>query len=213
VEGRQLTGESPPKEATEGLREALGLQAEMRREFAAAVAGLEGRLEVARASFGELRACLDARAHGLEGTGHDLRLMRTALETEETLRQCLLARACLSAMDDLDRALTGLPPEAADWSTGVALVRRSLEATLTAAGVEGIPVGPGDRFDPAIHAAVGVEGETGEGSPVVRVVVLPGYRAGGKVLRPAQVRVCWLDAPERPSDQSTDAGVQPLEKE
>jgi molecular chaperone GrpE len=89
-------------------------------------------------------------------------------------------------LDDLGRAFAEIPPDLADdqWARGIAMLRSRLEATLAGLGLE--PVGTvGEPFDPTRHDAVY---PTANGQ-VVDLVIRPGYRLGGRLLRPAEVVV------------------------
>lgn len=94
-------------------------------------------------------------------------------------------------LDNLDRALNvSEDATASDILRGVRMVQRQFMTVLQELGVEPITVEKGAEFDLAVHDAVGmdeVEEEENEGK--ITSVLLPGYRAKEKVLRPAQVRV------------------------
>jgi molecular chaperone GrpE len=96
----------------------------------------------------------------------------------------------LPLLDDLDRALTQVPEAMAEqpWPKGVLLSRRRLLDFLARAGVETTGA-EGEPFDPTNHEALFYEERPGAGPPRVANVVRPGYRLGGRVLRPAQVGV------------------------
>ncbi|MEA2578103.1 MAG: molecular chaperone GrpE [Chloroflexota bacterium] len=93
-------------------------------------------------------------------------------------------------LDDLRRAFDEVPPELEDdpWARGIAMLRSKLDATLTGLGLE--PVGTvGEPFDPTRHEAVHHEPDRTATGQNVALVVRPGYRLGGRLLRPAQVVV------------------------
>ncbi len=96
----------------------------------------------------------------------------------------------LPVLDDFERALAALPPErqGEDWVQGLLLIERKLRAALESLGVERIEA-EGKPFDPWEHEAVldAVRDDVEPGT--VTAVARPGYRLGGKVLRPAQVVV------------------------
>jgi len=177
---------------------ALRQQAALRAEFAAATERLAEALREAGRLCGEAEAKLVSAGGRLEGTSQELRVLRDALASEVALRDSLVVRGCLGVLDDLRRASATLPAEAGDWGAGVRLVYDNLEALLAAAGVETLRAAPGDLFNPSIHRAVSSEGGSSTGPPVIGAEVQPGYRAGGKIIRPVEVRV------GRPS--ATDAG-------
>jgi molecular chaperone GrpE len=93
-------------------------------------------------------------------------------------------------LDDLGRAFAEVPPGLEDdpWAQGIAMLRSRLEATLAGLGLE--PVGTvGEPFDPTRHEAVYHEQDPAGNGQVVDLVIRPGYRLGGRLLRPAQVVV------------------------
>lgn len=93
-------------------------------------------------------------------------------------------------LDDLRRAFADVPAALKDdpWAQGIAILRSRLEGTLAELGLE--PVGMvGEPFDPTRHEAVYHEPDPAADGQVVAVVMRPGYRLGGRLLRPAQVVV------------------------
>ena len=96
----------------------------------------------------------------------------------------------LPVLDDLERAMEALPAERRDedWVQGLTLIERKLRAALEAAGVERIAA-EGQPFDPWEHEAVLQQERSDVAAGTVAAVARPGYRLGGRVLRPAQVVV------------------------
>jgi molecular chaperone GrpE len=93
-------------------------------------------------------------------------------------------------LDDLRRAFADVPPELEHdpWATGIGLLRSRVESTLAGLGLE--PVGMvGEPFDPTRHDALYYEPDPAVDGQVVALVIRPGYRLGGRLLRPAQVVV------------------------
>ncbi|MEX2145227.1 MAG: nucleotide exchange factor GrpE [Candidatus Spechtbacterales bacterium] len=70
-----------------------------------------------------------------------------------------------------------------DWYSGVENAHKHALQALKGLGVEEIHTKRGDEFDPKLHEAVEGGGNT------VAKVVQKGYVLGGKVIRPAKVRV------------------------
>jgi len=95
----------------------------------------------------------------------------------------------LGVLDDFDRALESVPPEADDpWLEGVRLVERKLRSVLESEGVTPIEA-VGQAFDPNLHEAV-VHEETAD-HPDNQVIgeLQRGYRLHDRVIRPSLVRV------------------------
>jgi molecular chaperone GrpE len=93
-------------------------------------------------------------------------------------------------LDDLGRAFAEVPADLEDhpWAKGIAMLRSRLDSTLAGLGLE--PVGTvGEPFDPARHEAVYHEPDPAADGQVVALVIRPGYRLGGRLLRPAGVVV------------------------
>jgi molecular chaperone GrpE len=126
------------------------------------------------------------------------RVEREQGEDRERERVELLQRL-LPLLDDLDRALEHLPPELAThpWAQGVTLAQRRLAEVLRQLGLERVGT-EGDRFDPAVHEAVAYEEQPDATELRVLRVLRPGYSAGGRLLRPAQVVVV---GPSREAEQ------------
>jgi molecular chaperone GrpE len=96
----------------------------------------------------------------------------------------------LPLLDDLGRALEHLPADLTGhpWAKGILLIGLNLQSALDRLGVERIGV-KGDPFDPNLHEAVAYEPSAEVSPDHVAQVVRPGYRAGERVIRPAQVVV------------------------
>jgi molecular chaperone GrpE (heat shock protein) len=142
------------------------------------------------------RAAALRALRSLEAT--EARIERNAKrETEEAKGK--LVTELLPVLDNLDRSIRAALERRGDpvLLEGVRMVRSQLECVLVRYGVEKIEA-EGQRFDPAIHEAVGV-------APVVDprdngLVVhqlQPGYQFAGRLLRPAKVQVGKYAAPVR----------------
>lgn len=115
---------------------------------------------------------------------------RTEQERSELVRmaEAGLIRELLPVLDDLQRALEGLPPElrGLTWVDGVLFIDRKLRAVLEMHGLKPIDA-LGKEFDPYEHEAVMREGE-GDAN-VVTGELQKGYRLHDRVLRPTMVKV------------------------
>jgi molecular chaperone GrpE len=89
----------------------------------------------------------------------------------------------LPVLDDIGRArdhdeLTG----------GFKVVAESLEATLAKLGLERFG-GEGDPFDPTVHEALMHDYSPDVTEPTCVLILQPGYRVAGRIVRPARVKV------------------------
>jgi molecular chaperone GrpE len=98
-----------------------------------------------------------------------------------------LIRDILPIIDDLERAMAAAPPGDA-LLKGVELTHRQLVEQLRRRGVE--PVDSiGQIFNPELHEAVGSVPADGRADGEIVSELRKGYRAGGRLLRPAMVQV------------------------
>jgi molecular chaperone GrpE len=109
----------------------------------------------------------------------------------EARGQAELARMILDPLDDIAR-FAHVDPVTTESKTvveGVEMVEKKLDKALRAAGLE--PVNPVDeRFDPALHEAVGTEtADSADLDGTVARVYQLGYTFKGQLLRPARVVV------------------------
>jgi molecular chaperone GrpE len=101
----------------------------------------------------------------------------------------ILIGKLLAVLDDFDRALESVPPEAHDaWIEGVKLVERKLRGVLESEGVSPIEA-VGQAFDPNLHEAVAHEETSAHPDNEVIGEVQRGYRLHDRVIRPSLVRV------------------------
>lgn len=96
----------------------------------------------------------------------------------------------LPALDSFDMATSSEAWDAVaeEWRTGMGYIYNQLVGVLEKNGVTRYGK-PGERFDPAKHEAVQeVEDGSGESHTILKVM-RHGYKAGERVIRPAQVIV------------------------
>ncbi len=96
-------------------------------------------------------------------------------------------RDLIPVLDSFDLAISALEREG-KAEKGFYMIRVQLEDALRKRGLDRMELAPGTPFDPIRHEAVG-EIESGEPPGSVGEVVERGYLFGGKVLRPARVRL------------------------
>ncbi len=167
--------ETPIVADSNGLGEALGLDAEP----------VEEELVVTREM--ELEVALAERTADLQRAAADFANYRRRMERDrEVSAQTAVAKAIASllpVLDDVDRA------RAHDDLTGAfKAVADKLDNALAAVGVETFGA-EGDEFDPSIHEAVTHDTSADVERPTTSVVMRKGYRIGDRLLRPAMVGV------------------------
>jgi len=140
-----------------------------------------------------LRAEKEEHLRGWQRTQADFVNYRRRVEQEKTefvkAAEAGLISDLLPVVDDLERAITSLPPEMRDltWVQGVLLIERKLAALLEQHGLKPIEA-LGKEFDPNEHEAVLRDGEPGEATTVT-AELQRGYRLHDRVLRPTLVKV------------------------
>lgn len=184
---------------------------------AAKIELLRTMLEDGRAEFDRYRANSDAIIAGLKAENANLatetiehkdRFLRARAELENVIRRTErekaeisrfaisdFARDVLGIGDNIDRAISHVPADAAANDTalasfleGVELLKRELHATLERYGVNRIePLG--ERFDPNLHQAVMEQENPDVPAGTVVQVLQAGYVIAERVLRPAIVTV------------------------
>jgi molecular chaperone GrpE (heat shock protein) len=204
-EAREPAGAEPAVPASSGETAPPGVKLEAFSETAAGGAdalGDETRDESGRESPVSIDRQAALRAlRSLEAT--EARLERNARrEAEETRGK--LVQELLPVLDNLDRTIRAAHAGRSDPALleGVRMVRQQLDSVLRGYGVERIDA-LGQRFDPAIHEAIGmiaVDDPQRHGAVVQQAE--PGYRMAGRLLRPAKVSVGKLVAPQQPRAMS-----------
>jgi len=175
-------------------------QARTRAEERAEAIKTPSRLELAERIEALERELAEARAKGEE---HLYNWQRSAADFANFKRRtdderatvgqfsnAILIGKLLGVLDDFDRALDSVPPEAREdpWVEGMILVERKLRSVLEAEGVTPIE-SVGHPFDPNVHEAV--VHEPTEDHPDNHVIgeLQRGYRLHDRVIRPSLVRV------------------------
>lgn len=124
----------------------------------------------------------------------DLANFRKRMEEErEEIHRSTAARLItrlLPILDDMQRALDGAPATAqeAAWLDGIRIIERSVRSLLEAEGATPIEA-VGKPFDPWEHEALYAVEDAEKQENTVVIVIRPGYKLHGKVLRTAQVAV------------------------
>jgi molecular chaperone GrpE len=99
-----------------------------------------------------------------------------------------LVTPLLEIIDDFERALEHLGPDADGMGEGLRAIHRRLLGLLERHGITPFE-SRGQPFDPTLHEAVGSDESAEYGPGVVTDELRRGYRWGDEVLRPARVRV------------------------
>lgn len=143
---------------------------------------------------------------------------RKGQEGEELARYgaAALLQALLPALDNLDRAASHIPEDAADGlAKGLRLTVKQLEEALASQGIRRI-ASVGEPFDPRLHNAVLTVPAPGAEPGSVVAVLAPGYLIHDRVVRPAQVSVAEAGAasparksPERRTSSKPGPGTTP----
>ena len=97
-----------------------------------------------------------------------------------------ILKSMLNSLDNMERAIDA--PAGDDYKTGVDMVLRQFRETLLGMGLEEIEAQDAP-FNPEIHHAVMREDADGVEPDTVTEVFQKGYKMGGRVLRPAMVKV------------------------
>lgn len=105
-------------------------------------------------------------------------------KTSELRGRVVALATLLPAFDALERA-----KEHGEMSPGFEAIVKQLEAAFKALGLE--PVGGvGERFNPALHEALGQDtAESAEEDDLITAVLERGWKIGESIIRPAKVRV------------------------
>ncbi len=113
-----------------------------------------------------------------------LRRNEEAAKAAESSGKIKAVETLLPAFDALERS-----KEHGDLPEGFIAIAKQLESAFASLGLE--PLGAaGERFDPALHEALGQDlAGSAELDDTITVVLEKGWRVNGSVIRPAKVRV------------------------
>ncbi len=108
----------------------------------------------------------------------------------EEYRRAALLRDLLPVLDSLERAERELPEDIKTQTVaqGFLQIAKQLKDFLKNQGVEEIQAG-GAAFHPALHEAIEETEAEGRAQGTVLEVLEKGYMFGGKLLRPAKVKI------------------------
>lgn len=107
--------------------------------------------------------------------------------------QRALLEGLLPVLDNIDYALAAFErsakPDPQALHKGVTMVKEELLRQLAAQGIHPVAADPGTPFDPDRHQAISVQEVEGLEGEQVALLARPGYAAGERLIRPAQVVV------------------------
>jgi molecular chaperone GrpE len=154
---------------------------------------LAERIEQLERELAEVRAKSEEHLYNWQRSAADFSNYKRRTDDERSqmaqFSNAILIGKLLGVLDDFDRALENVPPEAHDaWIEGVKLTERKLRGVLESEGVTQIEA-IGQPFDPNVHEAVAHEQTTEHADNEVIGEVQRGYRMHDRVLRPSLVRV------------------------
>jgi molecular chaperone GrpE len=179
-------GDPRPRTKTLGQERADAIKTPSRLELSERIEQLERELEQVQRSDAEHRNNWHRSAADFANYKRRTDEERAAIGQ---LSNALLIGKMLGVLDDFDRALESVPPEAHDaWIEGVKLVERKLRNVLESEGVTPIEA-VGQPFDPNLHEAVAHEPTADHPDNQVIGEVQRGYRLHDRVIRPSLVRV------------------------
>lgn len=113
---------------------------------------------------------------------------RTEQEKEQLglFTKCELLKELLPVLDNFERAVDA--PAGDEYKAGIDMIIKQLQKQLADMGLESIEA-ENAAFDPEVHNAVMREDADGVDPETVTQVFQKGYKMGGRVLRPAMVKV------------------------
>jgi molecular chaperone GrpE len=188
-----MTDPKTDGEARTDAPERLSGERDQRDQRGPSRAELAQLVEQLQRDLDEANGRAQENLHNWQRSAADFSNYRRRVEEERDtvvrFASAALISKLLGVLDDFDRALDNVPPEAHDaWIEGVQLVERKLRGVLEAEGVTPIEA-VGLPFDPNLHEAV-LHEETAD-HPDNQVIgeLQKGYMLHDRVLRPSLVRV------------------------
>jgi molecular chaperone GrpE len=182
----KTNGDVRPRTRTLGEQRVDKIKTPSRTELLEQIEELAHELELARANAEEHR-------YNWQRSAADFSNYKRRTDEERStmfaFSNASLIAKVLGVLDDFDRALDNVPPDAHEsWVEGVRLVERKLRGVLETEGVTPIEA-VGQPFDPNLHEAVVHEDTADHPDNHVIDEVQRGYRLHDRVIRPSLVRV------------------------
>ena len=148
-------------------------------------------IETFKQALAEEKAKVEANLAGWQRAQADfINYKRRSEQDKEEISKFVNAALMLNLLpilDDLERALTSIPPKLVGftWVEGISLIERKLRASLEVQGLSQIKA-LGEPFDPKLHeAAMHAKGKEG----IVVEELQKGYKLHDRVIRPTMVVV------------------------
>ncbi len=183
---KPTNGGAKPQTKTRAEERAEAIKTPSRLELAERIEALERELAEARARSEE-------HLYNWQRSAADFANFKRRTDEERAsvgqFSTAVLIGKLLTVLDDFDRALESVPPDAHDaWIEGVKLVERKLRSVLESEGVSPIEA-VGQPFDPNLHEAVVHEPTADQPDNQVIGELQRVYRLHDRVIRPSLVRV------------------------
>ncbi len=168
--------------------EAMPAAAEAEVKEVPAEAGLPEQLDRARQ---EAAANLDNWQRAVAELVNFKRRQEEQMKLQRDRIKAEVLESLIGALDDMELAFQNVPAELngqlVGWVEGFRLVQRKLDKTLDDQHVT--PINAQGKFDPNFHEAVSYEESKHHAEGDIIAEVRKGYQIGGRVIRPALVRV------------------------
>ena len=190
-------------------------------EGAPAAAARDGaELSKVREELQAVRADLEARDKRLDEIArayssllNDQKEFRARVEREKArvleAERGKIVLHLLQVSDEIERALGAASDDKGPLADGVRLIHEGLRKTLSGLGLERLSL-VGETYDPNLAEAVAVvptDDAAADGKVLAELV--PGYRLGERILRPARVRVSrHVPAAARQAGSPTEGPLQ-----
>ena len=154
---------------------------------AAQLAELTAQLDGLTGQLGELRAQLSERTADVQRVQAEYANYRKRVERDRVaVREQALANVLIELLPILDNI--GRAREHGELSGGFKSVAESIEAAAAKLGL--VHYGEhGEPFDPNVHEALMHSYSSEVAEPTCVQILQPGYKVGGRILRPARVAV------------------------
>ena len=150
---------------------------------------IEAKEESSDAGETDLQQQLAQMTEHAKRTMADMQNLKRRQEEERkvlvSMANTNLIRTLLPVLDNLERAMGHIPPEAEKWAEGMQMSVNQFKKSLQDAGLEEIEC-QGQIFNPELHEAL--VHEAGEKDQVTEVLE-KGYKLGDRVIRHAKVKV------------------------